>query len=421
MEIKKKDKPVLLLIFTLMLSLPSFAVMDLTFNEPLPINRIQYYWNGDTVSANNGGRIINPDKDANIFVADPNLQAKPKETPPTKIYIFGSDVAFPNSETTIIRLWSGTQQIDNMLYTDKKSYINPAGTGKSYLFLEPYLFIKAQPPAASIYQSDEILSKTIPGGVETRKLEVSASVPKLNGYTVEIKSMKWDVKYTPFGGVVQNVDVAAQTGAKLTLQTPGNIFNPGDQYRMTVKPINLWGQAADLSSNIYLYTVGAQGAVAEQTFVLHLKSGVDQNKPGINSFAMPFAGSWYAFKYSGDPLNPKGAAINFGLNNTNEIKMAGDLVKIINRAANMNVVSSFAKWRNVADKQDVFGVMISYNEKGPGGVMTETKVPLADGPTLDHFALEQGEGYQVYIGKWKPAPAEPNPPAAIDLVITNTL
>jgi hypothetical protein len=81
------------------------AVLDVTFSETLQINRIHYYWSGDANDPLTTGRMINPDETISFVLSDPNRQAKANATPPTDVYVFGSDAGYPNSSTIKIRVW----------------------------------------------------------------------------------------------------------------------------------------------------------------------------------------------------------------------------------------------------------------------------------------------------------------------------
>jgi hypothetical protein len=112
-------------------------------------------------------------------------------------------------------------------------------------------------------------------------------------------------------------------------------------------------------------------------FTLAFKSKVSSGKPGINSFSLPFAGPWYAYKADGTT----------GLYEGKKIESAYDLIKAINEAAGDKIVSSCGKWDN--SEQKISGFMLS--AKDPDAEDVKTKLQAA--------TLVQGEGYQIYVTK----------------------
>lgn len=159
------------------------------------------------------------------------------------------------------------------------------------------------------------------------------------------------------------------------------VLDFGTTYEVSATAKNWYGQSGYKTPPAEFSTVDIGFTGGPQTFHLTLESGVP-DKPGINFFAMPFgpeatSGKWYVYG--------EGGAIP-GLADPG-IQTAYDLVKAIDLAAGVNIVSTFGKWdRAPAQQQDV-GVPI------PGNDYTDATAAAA----LQAINLAQGEGYQVYI------------------------
>lgn len=266
-----------LAVFAFVLTVPAYAVLELTFSESLPINRIQYYWSGDASGANQTGRIINPDKNISFNLADPDYQAKPKTDPPTAVYIFGADEAYASSTTTKVRVWDVASQTEGGKYTNLSSYTNPAGTGAFQNFNIAYSYIYATPTKPNLTKVDETTSKPLPSGDTTGSLKIySAASAHSSGLAIEIAECEW---------VVNAAVATGQTGATLTLSTPTWDLSAGTSYTVKVRYKNLWGEWGPYSDE-YTHTVAGTGGAADSLSISLVKY---PDGFGINSFGVPFS------------------------------------------------------------------------------------------------------------------------------------
>jgi len=263
--------------FAFALAIPANAVLELTFNQSLPINRIQYYWSGDASGANQTGRIINSNKDISFNLADPDYQAKPKTDPPTAVYIFGADEAFPNSTTTKVRVWDVATQTEGGKYTNLVSYSNPAGTGAFMNFNINYSFIYADPTKPNLTKVDETTSKPLPSGDTTGSLKIySAASAHSSGLAIEIAACEW---------LVNSEIATGQTSQTLTLSTPTWDLSAGTSYTVQVRYKNLWGDWGPYSDP-YTHTIAGTGGAADSLSIGLIKY---PDGFGINSFGVPFS------------------------------------------------------------------------------------------------------------------------------------
>jgi len=371
------------------LTSPVWAVLEVTLNESVAIDRIQYYWAGETNSANQAGRIINSNPAISFDLSDINRQAKPKAAPPTNVYIFGADASYPNSETTRIRVWSTTAQQNNATYTALSSFSNPAATGAFENLNINYLYIKAKPDTATITQYTEsgtvYISPPQPPAVT---VTFNSTSPQVGGYTVEIAQSEWEL--------VQGATTVYQTvnGKNLTLDTasppPGITMGGGDEITLRVKHINLWNEKADNWSVPLLYSVGG-GGIGGGPVDLKVKR-VASTGLGISSFAVPKS----ICSVTDTLKNAAPVAVT-----TTTVSNGLELVELLNEINGGPVVRTFGTWDE--DAQIEKGVVVTYS-----GSAVDAASQTALGTEFP--SLVPGRGYQVYV--------KPDPDADVTLEFT---
>ncbi|MFA4844093.1 MAG: hypothetical protein WC632_03990 [Candidatus Margulisiibacteriota bacterium] len=363
--------------FLLLLSSSARALLEVTYNESLVIDRIQYYWAGDSMTAASTSRIINPDPNILFDLGNPNFQAKPASNPPSAIYVFGSKDT--NSQTTYIRIWSGTAQQDGVKYTALPSYSNPAGTLNAVPVTIAYSFVRAVPVTTKITQYTEtgttFLDPQLP---LSKKATFSSATDQIGNMTIEIGKSDWEI--TKNGGAPVQVTGLPGTGFILPDNLPGDVMSMNDKYIIKVKHYNLWGQAGPWSSTA-TYTVGATGDSGGGTYSINykfLKPGT-----GINTIAIPF-----------DPT-----AGNITDKSSTAITTVGELITSINTQMGADVVTVFG-WYDEAKQQHVGLTSItSYtNHAVTGGVSYPTDT-YATYDKILVLPIQKNRAYQISVNK----------------------
>lgn len=214
---------------------------------------------------------------------------------------------------------------------------------------------------------------TIEAGYETAKAEMSYSGDyEYSGVDIAV----WDYEKnnsigttTSLGGKPTDYKIGELVDGR-KLETDAN----GKKYKFQIQ-----GKVDGVDPSDWAtmdFNTKGLGAAGPQTFTLTLESGVP-GKPGINFFAMPFAGPWYVYKEDGSKILHDGT--------TNEVTNAYHLIKAINVAKGSKVVSTFGKWDKT--NQSDAGVLIANNDPDSDPAKS----------ALQNISLQQGEGYQVYV------------------------
>jgi hypothetical protein len=212
-------------------------------------------------------------------------------------------------------------------------------------------------------------------------------------YHFEVREGSWTI-----GAVV----IAGDTNSTSFSLSPASALQFGRTYYVGVYARNYFADGP--------YTVADPPVVISeigetpQSFTLTLESGTPA-KPGINFFAMPFAGPWYAFQ--ADRTTPV-TFTNYGGVSTNQVVRVYDLAKAVNRLAGGNVVSTFGKWNSDPAVQKDVGILVLGTN--PDSTATEPGQTQNVTTRLKNLALKQGEGYQIYS----------NAGRSLTLVIKNT-
>lgn len=354
----KYSRMVIALGLLVLLCSSSLATLQLDFTEDVARNRLQYYWAGDASSADQDGRIINPDPAITFDLSDVNKQAKVDPSP--RSFHFGSDELYPNSASTRVRLWNMASETDGGFYTALAGYTNPAlGTDVRSFGAISYLYVKDDPDIAVIsqYQASDTTVLYPSPSASRSVVFTSVQPPRTDGKEIEIKQCIWQVDL-PDGTREERLT----TARTLTISTPSDSFDPGDRYTVRVKHKNLWDVVSADWSDAVLYTVGEGGVGVGVVSYDLVAAGL-----GLNQFSVPFDASIGGV----------------------DITSLSVLVGQINASGSAGNVTTLGWWDEAA--QIDRGYTITY----PGGTPTFTPVNGAGDPATEPMVAKRS--YQVSV------------------------
>lgn len=353
---------------------PALAVLELTLDQPKPVDNLQFYWGGDSSSPTLNGRVINTDPNISFDLSDPNKQAKVKASGSNAVFIFGADNGYPNSQTTQVRIWSGVRQTDNGTYTGLASYSNPAGTGVFPSLTINYLYIKAAPAKADITQYSETGTTIYSPPSISKKVTFTSVSGKVSGFTVEIGKSDWTI--TKNSGAPQTVTINGGTTFILPDNLAGDTMNANDSYKLKVKHYNLWGTAGPESDErTYIVGEGVSGGPITLSYKLTKPVG----KNGVNTISIPFDFASGVKDENGDPITT-----------------VESLIKSINSAYASNAVTVFG-WYDETTQTHVGLTGLAYTALNVIDTANTKYTGAASLAAITGASLVKGRCYQVTV------------------------
>lgn len=359
--IKNKFKLIGVMLFCLVLSSSSFALLNVNFFENLEPGRIAFYMIGDPSTADLPGLDIGAPS-VNLGRGPGEFLAKALATPPSNQYAFFADDD-ANSRTTSIRVWENTSHGDGSRYTALRDYTNYVGLGFAD-FTIVYEFIHSAPRQAEISQIEEA---GIIYPVTGSTLTFTSVQPEVAaGIRVEIALSQW--QYSVNGGADETRDVAG-SGQLVLSSAAGDSVNPGDSYSVRVRHQNPWGDWGGFSDR-RTHVVGAAAAAGGvETITFNFRRAADGI--GINPFSFPISNVT-------DPA---------GLGNVEQ------LIRRFNEVAGANAVATFGWFDTTAMVPQ--GYIVIYGSDTVNNI--ERFIPIGGVGAPNTVDLVMDRPYQVYV------------------------
>jgi hypothetical protein len=358
--IKNKFKILGVMLFCLVLSTSSFALLNINFSESLEPGRVAFYTIGEPSTANLSGRAIGAPS-ANLGRGAGEFLAKALAAPSSNQYAFFAD-SDPNSRTAYIRVWENAARGDGSRYTALRDYTNYIGLGFAD-FTVDYDFVRSEPRQAVISQIEEA---GIIYPVAGSTLTLTSVQPEVAGTTVEIALSQWE--YSLNGAAAVTRDVAG-SGQLVLSSAAGDSLNPDDSYNVRVRHQNHWGQWGAWSDR-RTHVVGAAAAVGGvETITFNFRRAADGT--GINPFSFPLSNVT-------DPA---------GLGNVEQ------LIRRFNEVAGANAVATFGWFDTTAMIPQ--GYIIIYASDTVNNI--ERFIPIGGVGAPNTVDLVMDQPYQVYV------------------------
>lgn len=247
------------------------------------------------------------------------------------------------------------------------------------------------PPAPTVTNST--------GGV-VNQVNVSMGEAYLTlGYDTNYSYSGMSLEVVGFSALPHASTPAAKLIGRIAAAPDNLALTAGTTYTLLTTGWNAFGPSA--TPNTYTFTTKFGGA-GSGTYVITLESQAPLGA-GMNFIAMPSPGPWFAYDKLGAALN----FTNYAGSTTNEVRMAYDLVKVINAAAGNKVVSTVGAW--LATSQTPSYVLLPLNDPDASSAAAALKAS----------PVKEGMGAQFYVGTVN-GDGVTAPPAKIEFVIKNS-